>query len=175
MLSRKKRPTVNIEIKDIAKADWREFRRIRLTALQESPYAFGGTYLEESKLEVADWKERVGRYVDDPDTVFLLCSVMSEFVGMAGCYRDKEKTDCSHIYSVWLKPDVRGQGIAEKMVAILEGWSRENGISVIEGHVTEVNNVARAFYKKQGYKETSTGSAIRWDPGVKQVLIRKTI
>ena len=33
---------------------------IRLTALQESPYAFGGTYLEESKLEVADWKERVG-------------------------------------------------------------------------------------------------------------------
>ena len=52
--------------------DWQLYRRVRLAALQEAPYAFGSNYEHEAKFEEATWRRRVGdrtRFVAEVDGV----------------------------------------------------------------------------------------------------------
>ena len=164
-----------MEIKEIQPEDWQEFKRIRLQALQESPFAFGRAYEEESAYDDIYWEERVKLYNQDPNTIFLLCFKKPFAVAMAGCFRDKTKCGVSQIYSLWLNPDLRGGIIADQILLFLEKWSLDNGMSVIEGFVTENNIRARAFYRKQGFIETSERQNFSRDPSIEEILIRKEL
>jgi len=67
-------------IEKLRAEDWQRFRSIRLTALKDSPEAFGSTLAEELQLTTADWHARV-----QPQGVatFVAVSVKGRDVGLA--------------------------------------------------------------------------------------------
>ncbi|MCP4750725.1 MAG: GNAT family N-acetyltransferase [Proteobacteria bacterium] len=164
-----------MKTREIELGDWLRFKRIRLEALLESPLAFGRTYDEESGMDDPQWKNRARRYIEDPDTLFLIGFDNATAMAMAGCFRDKKKKGVSNIYSLWLDPKLRGGDIAKKFLFMLEGWSATNGMPIMEGFVTENNRKARVFYKKSGFVETNERIKLRWDPSVEEILIRKKL
>ena len=97
-----------------------EFKRIRLEALEESPFAFGRTYEEEAAYSDPAWEARVKWYVGDIDTYFLLGFQGLTAGAMAGCFRNHKKQGVSQLYGVWVKPEFRGTKTAEEMVTVLD-------------------------------------------------------
>ena len=64
-----------IKVRLLDEADWREYRRIRLESLQQSPAAFASTYDDEAALpdsarpHVGDEGAADGAWIDAPMTV----------------------------------------------------------------------------------------------------------
>jgi GNAT superfamily N-acetyltransferase len=162
-----------MNIREIQPADGPAFKAIRLTALLESPAAFGATHAEESQLSDEQWEKRARFYCEDANTHFVLGFDGESTVAMAGAYRDKAKAGVAHLYSVWTAPAWRGRGESRQMIATLERWALVAGMPVLEGWVTEGNSRAFAFYRKIGFTLTDESARLRWDASVKQILIRK--
>ena len=77
----------------------------------------------------------------------------NEVLGYAGLWN---MCGCADIMNVAVRPDARRQGVAEKMLGLLENYCRENGVLEINLEVRVGNIPARQLYKKLGYKEIST-------------------
>jgi len=56
-----------------------------------------------------------------------------------------------YITNVAVHPDSRRSGIAQRLLAALEDWAREQGISMMTLEVRESNTPARTFYEKAGF------------------------
>ena len=59
----------------------------------------------------------------------------------------------ARIYSVIVLPEMRGQGLAAKLVLIAEAEARERGLNAVMLEVRADNAPARALYRKLGYTE----------------------
>ena len=164
-----------MKISPIRQSDWKEFRDIRLAALQESPYAFGGTFEEESTLKDEEWMNLARFYEEDEGTLFLICYEGLDPVAIAGGYKNKKKEGVTQIYSVWLRPDIRGSEVASLLMKRIHDWSETEGRLILEGYVTENNERARAFYRKCGFRETDERIKLRWDNSIEEILIQKSI
>src|SRR2546428_11156264 len=46
-------------VRRLGPEDWQLYRRVRLDALKEAPYAFGSTYEREVEFDDATWRRRV--------------------------------------------------------------------------------------------------------------------
>src|SRR5256712_10986821 len=46
-------------VRRLGREDWQLYRRVRLDALKEAPYAFGSTYEREVEFDDATWRRRV--------------------------------------------------------------------------------------------------------------------
>jgi ribosomal protein S18 acetylase RimI-like enzyme len=64
---------------------------------------------------------------------------------------------------MWVSPDGRGQGIADRLVAAICELARADGAGQIALWVTEVNARALAFYRRSGLRETGQRQLVRPD------------
>ncbi len=76
-----------------------------------------------------------------------------EVLGYAGLWN---MCGCADIMNVAVRPDARRQGMAEKMLCLLEDYCKRNSILEINLEVRVGNVPARQLYEKMGYKEIST-------------------
>lgn len=84
-----------------------------------------------------------------------VAEVESRLVGLATVhpywpapvYEEREE---GYINELIVHPDWRGQGIARKLVAAVQEWARERGITQIRAGVISANPEALAFWKKIG-------------------------
>lgn len=159
-------------IREIDATDWKAYREVRLKALQDSPYAFGATFEEESQHPDSFWLDVTSRWSHDENTCFLLCEdSQQQILGMAGCYGSNEKEERAIVYSVWLHKSIRGGDTASALLSHLAKWSKHRGMTSLEGYVTENNPRARAFYRKLGFVETDERVPLSWDRSIEEVLI----
>lgn len=59
--------------------------------------------------------------------------------------------DECYITNVAVHPDCRRRGIARRLLATLEAWARERGMSMMTLEVRESNLPARTFYESAGF------------------------
>lgn len=59
----------------------------------------------------------------------------------------------AQIHDVYVKPEYRGQGAADLLMAEAERFARSNGARVIRLGVLEGNGRARRFYARRGFRE----------------------
>src|SRR5947209_10761706 len=55
------------------------------------------------------------------------------------------RAECGHIADIVVKPDARGRGVGEALVAAGERWARERGYSLLTLNVFIENGPARAL------------------------------
>jgi GNAT superfamily N-acetyltransferase len=132
-------------------ADWQVLRAIRLAALRDAPDAFGSTYAEQAASVEADWRRRISRggtffaYVPEVDG--------NEPAGLVGGFQ--EKPDTVELVSLWVRPQARGLGVGEALVAAVIDWARARNATSVHLWLTEANQRARMLYERCGFSPTN--------------------
>jgi ribosomal protein S18 acetylase RimI-like enzyme len=140
----------------LAAADWAELRDARLAALAEAPYAFASTLNRELGFTEQLWRERagsgrtVGAWYGD------------EIVGMATGLPEGGGSGW-HLVGMWVSPSWRGKDVASRLVAEVRALALQSDAQAMTLWVTDVNDRARAFYRKLGFRPTGARQPVRPD------------
>ena len=135
----------------LTESDWQIFAGVRLRALTDSLGESDPQYREESAFTAAQWRRRLR---DHAQFAVLLGN---RPVGLIGA--QSEKADKVYLYSLWLDPAARGQGLARPLVAAAVDWARDRGARVVTLRVAVDNAVARAVYESLGFTTLETQTA----------------
>jgi len=134
--------------------DWMKLRAARLAALAEAPYAFSSTLSREQEFTEQTWRERAGSgrtfAAWEGDTILGLATGLPE---------DGQW----HLVGMWVSPKIRGTGAADRLVVAVCELARQSGFTSVTLWVTEVNDRARAFYRRLGFTPTGARQLVRPD------------
>ena len=130
--------------------EWRVLRDIRLDALRDAPNAFGSTYAEQAASVEADWRRRISR----GSTFFAYIPEVNgnEPTGLVGGFQEKPGT--VELVSLWVRPQARGLGVGEALVAAVINWAKARNATSVHLWFTEMNFHARLLYERCGFSPT---------------------
>ena len=129
------------------------FKRIRLTALRESPSAFATTYESAVNRSADSWREQADSTAQGSDRATFIAFSDDLPIGIAALYRDKDRMDVGEVLQVWVAPEFRSKGVAQKILDAVFQWAGENRFRTILATITKGNERARQFYRKYGFKD----------------------
>lgn len=144
------------EIRQLRESDWVALRAARLAALSEAPYAFGSTVAREQQFTEQTWRERT-----KTGAIFGAWHG-TEVVGLATARLDPDEGGWA-LFGMWVRPDWRASGVADRLVSSACEHARGAGADEISLWVTEVNERARAFYSRLGFTLTGGRELVRED------------
>jgi ribosomal protein S18 acetylase RimI-like enzyme len=149
----------------VRRRDWREYRKIRLAALKNTPSAFSSTWREEASMAPPQWMERAQRS-QDGEKLTLVAAVddAGRWVGLAGGYRPVGEEVDAELVSMWVAPDCRGSGIGVELVHAVLAWAEAHGASTIGLWVNKANRTAISLYDKAGFRRTGEADELPSDP-----------
>jgi len=131
------------------------FKTVRLSALQDSPTAFGSTYAREAAFPDAEWRTRAAKMNGEKRIGYL---AMDNAVpcGIAAGFLDEHDPIRAHLVSMWVAPAYRRTGTGSLLVDAVQAWARTRGVYELRLMVTSSNQGAIAFYERQGFSLTGT-------------------
>jgi GNAT superfamily N-acetyltransferase len=148
---------------------WQRVRAIRLRALEESGYAFGGTFEVESAEDEAMWRLKFEK------NDFLIASEAG--VDAAILYIEVLKGDFGAtcwIGGCWSDPEYRGKGLMRAMFTYIDEQDKDWKVQGL-GVWTD-NFSAIAAYEKLGFVKMGEDTASTRQPGkFYQRMIRKSV
>jgi ribosomal protein S18 acetylase RimI-like enzyme len=142
---------IDFEIRAVTRAEAFAWRALRLEMLCNEPLAFSSSYEDQVGLDLAFF---AGRIPEDGVDVLFGVYVDGELSGSAGFSREAG-LKVSHkglMWSVYLRPHLRGRGIGEALAGRLIDHARQH-VSVLQCSVTSDNLAARALYRRMGFVE----------------------
>lgn len=140
-----------ISIKQIGENDWREFRDIRLKALQTDPKAFGSHYDREILFSKQEWNEWVSR---TNQGIFLIYDDENA-IGVTGIYipQDIVVKYKAVLWGSWLEPEYRRKGISDLMYKTRIEWAKQHkNLRLIEVSHRESNAASKHANQKHGFR-----------------------
>lgn len=141
------------------------FKAVRLSALLDTPNAFGSTYARESQLTDADWVERARRW-DGERAVMYLAMDGETPCGIAGAYLDQDDASRAHLISMWTAPTHRRLGVGGLLVDGIRKWASLQGGRALRLMVVSNNEAAIRFYKRLGFVLTGEAEPYPNDPAL---------
>ena len=134
------------EIRRLAPADAADYREVRLAALKDDPEAFSSRYGIEAARPDEDFAARL------QTSVVHAAYREGRIVGMAGvaARSDPVEPRCAFLWGVYVRPEMRGLGIASRMLdaALEKALERFDEITL---DVAAGNLPAIALYEKFGF------------------------
>lgn len=129
--------------------DWEEFREVRLAALADAPDAFGSTYAGWVDAPETQWRRRL---TDVPLT--LVARREGRPVGVvSGAPTELDGLAAVELISMWVSPDDRGSGLADRLIAEVVAWADERDATTFL-MVRVGNDRALAAYERAGFVST---------------------
>ena len=145
---------VSMIIRGLTEQDWRQLKNARLASLAEAPYAFASTLAREEAFTDETWRERAGS-----GQTFGAWQD-GAIVGLATGFPEEPPTGW-HLVGMWVAPEYRGHGVADQLVGAVCGLAKEAGAVSVRLWVTDVNERARAFYRRLGFMPTGQRQLLR--------------
>ena len=149
-----RRPVV---VHEIAPQDWERFRRIRLRALADSPFAFSSTVEEEEARAESDWRERLAH----PGRVTFTAIDGDRWVGIAGVHVQDDEPSTVHLVSMWVDPGARRGGVGTVLVTRAIEWAQARGMRRLDLWVTETNEPAAPPLRRMRFRPRHPAPAPR--------------
>jgi GNAT superfamily N-acetyltransferase len=144
-----------INLRRIGIGDWPLWRKLRLEALEEAPYAFGTT--------LADWQGQGdtearwrGRLSDVPLNIVAECQETAAGMASATAPSPEGSVDRVELMSMWVAPFVRGHGVGDALAYAIIEWAREQQASRVALALFEGNERALALYRRHGSIDVGT-------------------
>ena len=134
--------------------DWSLYRRVRLEALREAPYAFGSTFEREARFDDETWRHRMG------DRARFVATVDEEAAGTVSV-GPSDVDRVASITAMWVDPRFRGGGVGSQLVLRAVDWARENGFTRVLLWVAEGNEMADRLYARHGFVRTGSVDEVR--------------
>ncbi len=156
-----------LELLILGPDDWALWRRLRLEALAEAPYAFGST--------LADWQgdgdreERWRSRLAGSGARNLVAVLDGLPAGMASGV-PSDRSDCADLISMWVSPAARGRGVGDALIEAIGQWAVESGFRTLLLSVMAGNDAAIALYRRNGFLDTGRPGDVRPD-GVHRELV----
>jgi ribosomal protein S18 acetylase RimI-like enzyme len=173
-----------ILVRRLAADDWEQARDARLAALAEAPYAFASTLARERGFDAEVWRSRAGSgwtvaAFDGAAIVGLATGIPAEHLPASERPSDRKPGDGEpgsgepgseqravnppewQLVGMWVAPGYRGQGVADALVGAVCDLAREASASSLTLWVTDVNDRARAFYRRLGFTATGARMLVR--------------
>lgn len=135
--------SVTAQVARLTESDWRVFAGVRLRALTESLGENDPQYRQEAAFTAAQWRRRLR------DHAQFAALIGSRPVGLIGA--QLENTDTVYLYSLWLDPAARGNGLARPLVSAAVDWARDRRARTVTLRVARDNTVARSVYESLGF------------------------
>ncbi len=126
--------------------DWVSLKTVRLEALLDAPTAFGVSYQAAINYTDERWKELAS---SEGQPHFWLAFDRDRPVGMIGGGVDR--TSRFNLIGMWIKPEFRGSGVAERLVNAVKACAISMGYRRVILGVSPANLRALRFYSKQGF------------------------
>lgn len=151
----------DILVRRLAADDWRQSRATRLAALADAPYAFSSTLAKEQAYPEELWRSRAGSgrtfgAFDGGTLIGLATGIPTDELDGSG----SSEQDW-HLVGMWVAPDYRGQGVADRLVEAVCEQARRAGAATVTLWVTEINHRAMALYRRHGFTPTGTRELVR--------------
>jgi GNAT superfamily N-acetyltransferase len=154
-------------IRPLEPAQWETVREVRLGALAESPGAFFATLEQEQAYDEQKWRQRLtetayfGAWEDGR---------APRLIGLVACFPEERAGGAPaaswHLVAMWVSPDRRGRGIADRLVGAACDLARGRGAARVALWVADANPRARAFYRRLGFALSGERALMRdGDPG----------
>jgi len=142
-----------VKIRRLGVGDESVLREIRLRALLDSPSAYGSSYEREHQFVDDDWRNRLARN----DAVTLVSEQDDGMaIGLVTGAIDDDFADIGWLYSMWVNPAMRGNGVAGQLIDEIIAWSKLQNCTSIRLQVTDGNTSAERAYLKRGFRRTGT-------------------
>ncbi|RWX16802.1 GNAT family N-acetyltransferase [Rhizobium hidalgonense] len=124
------------------------FRLIRLEALRAEPSSFASRYEDWEALSPEEWVDRLN------EPVFIAFQDSAP-VGIMGLFRQRSSKMAHRatIVMVYVRADLRGTGLARRLLQAVSDHARDLGIRQLEFFVSAENAAAIRFYQRQGFSE----------------------
>jgi GNAT superfamily N-acetyltransferase len=170
-----------VVVRETVADDWQALRDIRLEALRTAPTAFGTSYEEEARRGDEHWHNRIARggtflaYLPDASEASDASDTpdASDPVGLIGGYPEDSHT--VELISMYVRPQGRGRGVGEALVAAVIDWARERNATTVRLWVTETNTHAEALYERCGFALTGERQPVPFNPGLDEVAMSRTL
>jgi RimJ/RimL family protein N-acetyltransferase len=136
--------------------DWRRYRAIRLTMLEQAPGSYGVTMADEAERSEEEWKHRC-RELAEGAAYYAVIDGRDVGFGVATVHPDTNDAVISNLY---VAAEWRGEPfqIARMLIGLLHIWA--GGEAGLSGTIIEVspgNARARACYLACGFRPTGGG------------------
>jgi GNAT superfamily N-acetyltransferase len=155
------RGTETVTVRRLAPDDWEVWREIRLAALADAPWAYGSSLAREEGFGEVDWRARL-----DPANGMSAVAMLGErVVGAVGGYTPAD-ADAVLLIAMWARPELRGRGVGDALVADVLAWARENGWSTVRLRVADGNVAARRLFERNGFAATGEREPLESDPTI---------
>jgi ribosomal protein S18 acetylase RimI-like enzyme len=156
---------MSTELMRITPSSAMEYKAIRLTALQDSPTAFGSTYAREVGLSDADWVARAGN-LSGERAIGLLAFDSKVPCGIAAVFIDQENQAKAVLVSMWVAPTHRRHGVGRLLIDSIVAWCSDRRVEALQLMVTSSNESAIEFYKRIGFAMTGNTEPYPNDPAL---------
>jgi ribosomal protein S18 acetylase RimI-like enzyme len=142
-----------------------QLKQVRLTALKDTPSAFGSTYTRESNRTDEDWI-RLASAWNGQGSVFYIAIEHGEPCGMIGGTLDEEAPRRAWVRSMWVAPAHRRMNLGTRLMDAVQRWAQRAGMDELRLMVTSNNAPALAFYEKCGFLRTGMKQPYDNDPSL---------
>lgn len=139
----------DITVRALGEQDWQIYRDVRLAALSDSPDAFAASAAQERAFDDAFWRRRVVR------SRRLIAEHGDDVVGVVSVGRPTEEDPrVCELFGLWVRPDLRGQGVAWKLVQAGVDQAGSDSFSFVVYWVGTDNGRGVAFASSFGFRPT---------------------
>ena len=163
---------VTLTVRRILPTEAEMYRKIRLSALADSPAAFGSTYARESMLTDEAWEQRARLSSAGSERAMFLALDGGSVVGLAGGYTPEPTEAAVELISMSTDPAVRRTGGGRQLVHAVIEWARQGGASRVDLWVTRDNVPAESLYRAMGFVETGDVQPLPSDPRKDELKMR---
>ena len=161
-------PVAVVELVELDRADgWPLWRAARLAALADAPDAFPRASAQWAGGGETQWRERL------LDTTALKVVAVKDGAPV-GLVRGVVEDGCVWLHSLWVSPQVRGQGLGGQLVTAVEEWAARQGAAHVRLEVVPGNAPAIALYRRHGYVGTGVPGE-RLPDGNRELVMEKSL
>jgi ribosomal protein S18 acetylase RimI-like enzyme len=165
-------PSNEVEITPLTAGQWRDLKRLRITALTESPDSFSPTAEEARSHDDDYWRRAAKRAESTEGFALFIVRRGGEGLGLGSAQRDDQ--GIGHIGAMWVDPMLRGQGVGARLFDTIVSYLRATGCATIELSVTETNTPAIALYRSRGFALTGESQPLRAGSPLLNLFMRWT-
>jgi ribosomal protein S18 acetylase RimI-like enzyme len=144
----------SVEIVHLQLDQWRQYRQIRLEALQNTPQAYSTKFLDMVDQPDSFWLDRLAKAAAKKDSWLLFAKADAKIVGIIGAHLPMN-SQRAEIVSVYVTPDYRGKGVSTALMESILNELRQNDmIQRVELEVNQDQSTAVRLYKRFGFEIT---------------------
>jgi GNAT superfamily N-acetyltransferase len=141
--------------------EWERYKSLRLSALADSPNAFGSTLAAEQVQTDAHWSARLASGTESRWDRPLVAQIGPEAIGLAWGKIEPTTPEVAHVYQMWVAPACRRLGVGQLLLNDLTAWARAAGARYACLGVTSGDSSAVRLYSRVGFKPSGPVGPLR--------------